>query len=243
MPLYTVVEEFLVWEGELTQREEALAMREDETRISEQALVQASTVLDEERAKDNPTRQEYLNKIEAHTTGGKHVLDLDRVLAEKKVELDVGERGLELLMVAPVEAQARWLKPWDNHDELMEFVELRQLLWDVEADHVVESSQVAALVRDVSHVSENLGMPPISGIPQDLHTIGDVLGSINMILEGVKEAYDSATAPGNSHYCHRQCLSVITFCFTYFILGYYIFRTWCISHLPLWACRRHFLPP
>jgi hypothetical protein len=56
MPLYTVVEEFLVWEGELTQWEEALAMREDETRISEQALVQASTVLDEERAKDNPTR-------------------------------------------------------------------------------------------------------------------------------------------------------------------------------------------
>jgi hypothetical protein len=105
------VEEFLVREGELTWWEEAFTVREDEVRISEQAPVQANIALDEERAKVSAARQEYLNKIEAHTARGKQVLNLDKVLVEKKVELDGRERDLELRVVAMVEARAQGLNP------------------------------------------------------------------------------------------------------------------------------------
>jgi hypothetical protein len=44
--------------------EEALIVRDDKAWISEHAL-------DEERAKADAARQEYLNKIEAHTACGK----------------------------------------------------------------------------------------------------------------------------------------------------------------------------
>jgi hypothetical protein len=56
VPLDTAVEEFLACEGKLTHWEEALFMREDEAWIPEQALVQASTALDEEWAKADATR-------------------------------------------------------------------------------------------------------------------------------------------------------------------------------------------
>jgi hypothetical protein len=56
VPLDTAVEEFLAWEGKLTHWEEALFMREDEAWIPEQALVQASTALDEEWAKADATQ-------------------------------------------------------------------------------------------------------------------------------------------------------------------------------------------
>jgi hypothetical protein len=39
-----------------------------------------------------------------------------------------------------VEARAQGLNPRDNHGELMEFVELWWLLWDVKADRVIEAS-------------------------------------------------------------------------------------------------------
>jgi hypothetical protein len=71
-------------------------------------------------------------------------------MGEKVVELDERERDLELHMAAPEEVQAWWLNPWDNHDELMEFVKLLWLLWDIEADCAIEASRLAALVRDVS---------------------------------------------------------------------------------------------
>jgi hypothetical protein len=109
--LDAAVEEFLVREGELTWWEEAFTVREDEVRISEQAPVQANIALDEERAKVSAARQEYLNKIEAHTARGKQVLNLDKVLVEKKVELDGRERDLELRVVAMVEARAQGLNP------------------------------------------------------------------------------------------------------------------------------------
>jgi hypothetical protein len=37
------------------------------------------------------------------------------------------------------EAQTRGFNPWDNHDELMEFVELWRLLQDAEANRVIEA--------------------------------------------------------------------------------------------------------
>jgi hypothetical protein len=81
---------------------------------------------------------------------------------EKKVELNGREQDLELRMAA----QARGLNPQDNHDELTEFIELQRLLQDVEADRIIEASCLAALVRDVSQVLENLGMPPSQESPE-----------------------------------------------------------------------------
>jgi hypothetical protein len=140
-------------------------------------------------------RQEYLDKIKAHTTRGKLILDLDKILGEKRVELDERERDMELCTVALVEVQARGFNPRDNHHERMEFVERRWLLWNIEADHVVEASQLAALVRDVSHVLENLGMPYTPGIPLDPCMTDDVLGPVGVILERVKVAHDSRRSP------------------------------------------------
>jgi hypothetical protein len=50
-------------------------------------------------------------------------------------------------------------------------------------------------VRDVSKVMENLGMPPIPGITQDLRTAGDVLEAVDFILEHLQEALPLATTP------------------------------------------------
>jgi hypothetical protein len=51
------------------------------------------------------------------------------------------------------------------------------------------------LVREVSQVLENLGMPPIPRIPQDLHMAGDILEAVDVILEHAKEAYGSFHDP------------------------------------------------
>jgi hypothetical protein len=72
----------------------------------------------------------------------------------------------------------------------MEFIELRRLLQDAEVDRVVEAGWLATLVRDVSKVLEDLGMPPIPEIPWDLCMASDVLETVDVILECLKEAYD-----------------------------------------------------
>jgi hypothetical protein len=63
-----------------------------------------------------------------HTAHNRQVLDFDKMLGEMRASLDERERDLELRLVALAEAQDRGIKPRDNHDELMEFVEIRQLL-------------------------------------------------------------------------------------------------------------------
>jgi hypothetical protein len=50
------------------------------------------------------------------------------MLGEWKEELDRKEQDLERCVAALVEAQARELNPRDNHDEMMELIELRGLL-------------------------------------------------------------------------------------------------------------------
>jgi hypothetical protein len=57
----------------------------EKVRISGKALAQVSAA-----------RQEYLDKIEAHTDCGKLVLNLDKMLEEKRVDLDEREQDLEL---------------------------------------------------------------------------------------------------------------------------------------------------
>jgi hypothetical protein len=53
-----------------------------------------------------------------------HSLGLNKMLGEKKVKLNGRERDLGSCKAVSVEAQSRGLNPRDNHEELMEFVEL-----------------------------------------------------------------------------------------------------------------------
>jgi hypothetical protein len=77
----------------------------------------------------------------------------------------------------------------------MEPIELRRLLQNAEADRVVEVGRLLTLVGHMSKVLEDLGMPPILGIPQDPHMADDVRGAMDIILECMKEAYDSGHDP------------------------------------------------
>jgi hypothetical protein len=74
----------LTREEELTRREEALTVREEKVRISEKSLTQVSAALDIEWAHAEAIHQEYLDKIQAHTDRGKQLLDLDKMLGERK---------------------------------------------------------------------------------------------------------------------------------------------------------------
>jgi hypothetical protein len=56
--------------------------------------------------KTEATRKEYLNKMEVHTARAKHSLNLDKMLGEKKVQLDERERDLDLHEAVLVEAQS-----------------------------------------------------------------------------------------------------------------------------------------
>jgi hypothetical protein len=117
------------------------------------------------------------------------------MLGERMEVLDRREQDLELRAAALVEAQAQGLNPQDNRDEMTEFVALHQLLWDAEMDRVIEVGRLVTLVRDVSKVLEDLGMSLIPWIPRDPRTASDVLGAVHVILECVKEAYDSGYGP------------------------------------------------
>jgi hypothetical protein len=117
----------LAWE-ELTWREEVLATGEKKAMILEKAIAKVTTDLNTDQAKAVATWKEYLDKMEAHTTWAKHSLSLDKMLGEKKVELDGREWDLNLREAVLAEEQFWGLNPWDNHEELMELVELRRFL-------------------------------------------------------------------------------------------------------------------
>jgi dynactin complex subunit len=125
----------------------------------EKGLTKVSANIDMERTKSEATQKEYLDKMATHTARAKHSLGLDKMLGEKKVELDGRDQDLELCKATLKEAQTLELNPRDNRDELMEFVELRRLLQHAVADRVIEVGWLATLVRDVSKVLANLSMP------------------------------------------------------------------------------------
>jgi hypothetical protein len=50
-------------------------------------------------------------------------------------------------------------------------------------DRVAETGWLVILVSDVSKVLVNLDMPPITGIPLDSCTAGDILVAVDVILE------------------------------------------------------------
>jgi hypothetical protein len=117
------------------------------------------------------------------------------MLGEKKVELHGREWDLSLPEVALVEVSSWAPNPQDNHEELMEFIELQKLLKDAEIERVIEVGRLAILVRDVCKVLVDLGMPPIPEIPQDPRMDGDVLEMVSIILERLWEAYASGHEP------------------------------------------------
>jgi hypothetical protein len=65
----------------------------------------------------------------------------------------------------------------------------------------------------------DLGMSPIPGIPQDPHTIGDVLEMVDIILECLREAYASGHGPWDlalltcRHHLRCPAYTSILFCF------------------------------
>jgi hypothetical protein len=77
----------------------------------------------------------------------------------------------------------------------MEFIEFQRLLQDAEADRIVEAERLVTLVRNVSKVLEDLGMPPILGIPWDPRMANDILEVVDVILEHLHEAYASGHNP------------------------------------------------
>jgi hypothetical protein len=68
--------------------EEAFAAQEEKAGILEKALAKVSADLDVEWTKAEATQKEYVDKMVAHTAHAKHSLGLDKMLGEKKVELD-----------------------------------------------------------------------------------------------------------------------------------------------------------
>jgi hypothetical protein len=133
--------------------------------------------------------------MEVHTTRAKRSLGLDKILGEKMVKLDGRERDLGLLEATLVEKQSWGLNHQDNREELMEFVELWRLLKDVEAARVTKAGWLAILVRDVSKVLVDLGMPPIPGIPRDPCITIDILETMGAILEHLREHYPFSHVP------------------------------------------------
>jgi hypothetical protein len=63
----------------------------------------------------------------------------------------------------------------------MELVELQWRFKEAEVEHVGEVSQLAVLVRDVSNVLVDLGMPPFPRIPGDPCATGDILEAVGTI--------------------------------------------------------------
>jgi hypothetical protein len=137
----------------------------------------------------------YLDKMEVHTTRANHSLSLDKMLGEKKVELDGREHDLDLREAVLVEAQSRGVNSWDNREELMEFIELWRLLKEAGVERVTEVERLAILVREVLKVLVDLGIPPIIGIPWDPCTTEEVLEVVGVILEHLLEAYASGHGP------------------------------------------------
>jgi hypothetical protein len=93
-------EPLLAWEEELTRREEKAG-------ISEKALAKVSADLNAEWTKAEATWKEYLDKMAAHTARAKHSLGLEKMLGEKKVDLDGRERDLELHEAVLVKAHTQ----------------------------------------------------------------------------------------------------------------------------------------
>jgi hypothetical protein len=77
----------------------------------------------------------------------------------------------------------------------MKFIKLKKLLKEAEVGCVSEVRRLTILVRDVSKVLVDLGMPPIPRIPRDPRMVDDILEAVGVILERMQEAYASSHNP------------------------------------------------
>jgi hypothetical protein len=130
-----------------------------------------------------------------HTNHAKHSLNLDKMLGEKKVELDKNKRDLALWEAVLTEPQVWGLNPRENQEELTGFVELRRCLDRVKVAHIAEARQLAVMVGDISKVLADLGMPPFPRIPKDSGMDNDVQEAVGTVLEPLREAYASGADP------------------------------------------------
>jgi hypothetical protein len=78
---------------------------------------------------------------------------------------------------------------------MMELVELWRCLEEAKVEHVAEARQWAILVGEFSDVLVDLGMPPISRIPQNLRVADNILEAAGTISEYLWEAYASDHGP------------------------------------------------
>jgi hypothetical protein len=95
----------------------------------------------------------------------------------------------------------------------MELVELQWRFKEAEVEHVGEVSQLAVLVRDVSNVLVDLGMPPIPRLPQDPRAAGDILEVVGTILEATVPGTRCRTFPHTS-FGHRALVFTRLFPFS-----------------------------
>jgi hypothetical protein len=79
-------------QDQLLAQKEALAVQEEKVKIFEKVLVKVSVALEAERAKAEPTRKEYLGKMEAHSACTKPSLTLAKMLGRRSSS-STGGRG------------------------------------------------------------------------------------------------------------------------------------------------------
>jgi hypothetical protein len=203
---------------------EALAVQEENARISEKALDKVSADHDMECSRAEATQEVYLGKMGAHIACAKHSFGLDKMLREKMVELDGREWDLRLREAALVEVHSQGINPWDKSEELMEFIKLQKILKDVEVERVTEVRRLVILARDVFKVLVNLDLTPIPMIPWDARIAGDILKLVGIILERLREAYAPVMALGIRRHPSTIVASIdrptLVFCFFSFYFSY-----------------------
>jgi hypothetical protein len=78
---------------------------------------------------------------------------------------------------------------------MMQFIGLWRHLKEAEVERVTEAGRLTILVRGVSIVLVDLGMPPAPGIPLDLCTADDILEATGTIFECLWDTYASGHGP------------------------------------------------
>jgi hypothetical protein len=100
-----------------------------------------------------------------------------------------------------VEALPQGLNPWDNHEELMDPVELWSHHKEAGVECVAEAGRLAILVWFISKVMGDLRIPPILGIPKPSCMVGNILETVGTVLECLWEAYASSNGPAFVFLC------------------------------------------
>jgi hypothetical protein len=96
----------------------------------------------------------------------------------------------------------------------MELVDLHWCLKEAMVEHTAEVGWLAVLVRNVSNVLVDLGMPPIPRLPQDPRAAGDILEVVGTILEATVPGTRCRTFPHTTSFGHRALVFTRLFPFS-----------------------------